>query len=135
MGEEQEGEKTKPQKMDEGEGEQAYQWIENEGKNWILKKSRGRAKNDKLANKSLGKAKTQEGGEKRRGGQDPLTHGRVKKRKFQLVDTDWGNKTNMEDLRLNKPLGRILEGTDIPTEPFLIDEDKKSCWGKGCTRK
>ena len=71
LGEEQEGEKTKPQKMDEGEGEQAYQWIENEGKNWILKKSRGRAKNDKLANKSLGKAKTQEGGEKRRGDKTP----------------------------------------------------------------
>ena len=131
LGEEQEGEKTKPQKMDEGEGEQAYQWIENEGKNWILKKSRGRAKNDKLANQSLGKAKTQEGGEKRRGGQDPLTHGRVKKRKFQLVDTDWGNKTNMEDLGLNKPLGSILEGTDTRTEPLLVDEVKKSVGGGG----
>ena len=118
LGEEQEGEKTKPQQMDEGEGEQAYQWIENEGKNWILKKSRGRAKNDKLANKNLGKAKTQEGVEKRRGEQDPLAHGRVKKQKFQLADNYWRNKTNREDLRLNKPLERILEGTDTRTEPL-----------------
>ena len=40
-------------------------------------------------------------GQKREGGQDPLSQKRAKKRKFKLVDNTWGNNEDVGQLKLN----------------------------------
>ena len=78
-------EKPELQKRDEGEGEQAEDWINNQGAEWILQKSKKRELNDREATKGLGKVSKILEVDKRKGEDDPPSQekGRLKKRKFK----------------------------------------------------
>ena len=101
-----------------GEGEQADKWLEDQGVEWILKKGRGRRHADKAENRAIGEQEKLFGGKSsKRSNQDQNTRkGGSKRRKYKLVDTNWGNQDKGDNLNLNS-YSRLFKESDQREKP------------------
>ena len=112
--------------MQNGEGEESNSWIWSQGANWESRKTKQREQVDKEKSRILCKEpKFGGGGSKRPGGDQKLKGGRNKKRKFQLIDVNWGSKDVRDNMRIDCP----IEGESSP--PSLADEQKEETRASG----
>ena len=88
-------------KTDVGEGEESENWIQSQGRRWEQRKTKQREqKEPNKANdgsRIIGRAPVKRSGDKGHGGRTSTT----KKRKFKLVDINWGSTDVREKLRLD----------------------------------
>ena len=91
--------KEQPEGPNEGgEGEQSEEWIQNQGAAWVRSKLNKQREQDLLeGNRILSK---QQGGKRTRNSKT-TEGGRAKKRKYKLVDINWGSRDIREELRLD----------------------------------
>ena len=107
-------------KQNDGEGLESNNWIWSQGANWESRKTKQREQVDKEMSRILCKEpKFGGGGSKRPGGDPKLKGGRNKKRKFQLIDVNWGSKDVRDNMRIDCP----IEGESSP--PSLADEQQQ----------
>ena len=110
---------------------------------WILKKGRGRGHADKAENRAIGEQDKLFGGKSsKRSNQDQITRkGGSKRRKYKLVDTNWGNQDKGDNLNLNsysrlfkketnqrgKPISPQLHSyPDVENQEHTVDPDARS---------
>ena len=98
----------------EGEGEQSQEWIREQGAAWIRDRMEQKKKEQEQGTRILGRGtKNLEKGSKRRG--EPNQGGRRnKKRKYKLIDVQWGSSDIREKMRIDCPSSQPEQSEDSP---------------------